>query len=645
VNALNLSVKRLLLLGFDAVMVNFAVFLALILRFDRNIPPQFIEAFTNTFVVSSIAKIYIYQHFGLYKSIWRYASINELLQIVFAVALGTISEYLIALIFQSTLPRIVYIISFLLTMAFVAGLRVSFRTLRGNGKTQIFPAIKSTRVMIIGAGQAGAMLISEMKSNASMCCNPIVLIDDDIRKHRLYVNGVKVSGGRNEIMRLAKEYRIDEIILAIPSISQKEKSEILNICKNTGCNMKIFHGIQHSLDARNTRNSIRAVNLEDLLGRDEIKTDINGISEYLKDEVVLVTGGGGSIGSEICRQVATFYPKKLLILDIYENCAYELQQELKRLHGNRLDFDVLIASIRDEERIKEIFSLYRPSVIFHAAAHKHVPLLESNVREAVNNNVFGTLNVARCADEYGAKSFVLVSSDKAVNPTSVMGATKRIAEMIIQTIDKRSQTEFVAVRFGNVLGSSGSVIPHFQKQIAQGGPVTVTDPQMIRYFMTVQEAVRLVIKAGAIAQGGEIFILDMGKPVKIVDLAKDLIRLSGFEPDVDIKIDYVGLRPGEKLFEELLLDEENVLQKTHEKIFVGKPIDLDYEKVMSDVYSLNGQLSDEAELRRRIFGIVNSLKGQLSNTDELISGARGRFERPRSVAKSRREDDGTVPVA
>jgi len=424
------------------------------------------------------------------------------------------------------------------------------------------------------------------------------------------VHGVGVLGGRNEIMRLAKEYRIDEIILAIPSISQKDKYEILSLCKNTGCNMKIFHGIQHSLDASTAGNTIRAVNIEDLLGRDEVDTDITGISEYLKDEVVLVTGGGGSIGSEICLQVAEFHPKKLLILDIYENCAYELQQELKRLHGDRLNFDVLIASIRDEERIKEIFSLYRPSVVFHAAAHKHVPLLESNVREAVKNNVFGTLNVARCADEYGAKSFVLISSDKAVNPSSVMGATKRIAEMIIQSMDKRSQTEFVAVRFGNVLGSSGSVLPHFQKQIAQGGPVTVTDPLMMRYFMTIREAVRLVIKAGAIALGGEIFILDMGKPVKIVDLAKDLIKLSGFKPDVDIKIEYVGLRPGEKLFEELFLCEENGLLKMHEKIFIEKPIHLDYGKMMSDLHSLNEQLSDAEELRRRIFGIANMANGR-----------------------------------
>ncbi len=333
--------------------------------------------------------------------------------------------------------------------------------------------------------------------------------------------------------------------------------------------------------------------------------------------MVLVTGGGGSIGSEICRQVATFHPKKLLILDIYENCAYELQQELKQLYGNRLDFDVLIASIRDEERIREIFSLYRPSVVFHAAAHKHVPLLESNVREAIKNNVFGTLNVARCADEYGAKSFVLISSDKAVNPTSVMGATKRIAEMIIQTMDKRSQTEFVAVRFGNVLGSAGSVIPLFQKQIAQGGTVTITDPQMVRYFMTAQEAVRLVIQAGSIAQGGEIFVLDMGKPVKIVDLAKDLIRLSGFEPDTDIKIEFIGLRPGEKLFEELFLDEEGTLRKTHEKIFVEKPFDLEYEKVISDVHSLNGQLSDVEELRKRIFGIVNMVNGREDVREEL----------------------------
>ena len=621
---MNVSVKKLLLLCFDLVMFNFAVLLALILRFDQNIPLQYFEAFFNTLILSSIAKIYIYKHFGLYKSIWRYAGINEMSQIIFAVTLGTISEYLIALLFQSALPRSVYIMSLLLTMAFVGGLRMSYRTFTNYRKNPVSLANKVLRVMVIGAGHAGEILIREIKSNGKMCYIPVLLIDDDFRKHRSYVHGVEVLGDRNNIAWLAQEYRIDEIILAIPSISQKDKSEILNICKNTGCKMKIFHGIQHSLSEKSAGDTIRSVNIEDLLGRDEIKTDLNGILEYLKDEVVLVTGGGGSIGSEICRQVATYHPKKLLILDIYENSVYELQQELGKIHGNELDFEVLIASIRDEDRIKEIFSLYRPSVVFHAAAHKHVPFMELNVKEAVKNNVFGTLNVARCADDFGAKSFVLISSDKAVNPTSVMGATKRIAEMIIQALDKRSKTEFVAVRFGNVLGSSGSVIPLFQKQIALGGPVTVTDPQMIRYFMTVKEAVRLVIKAGAIAQGGEIFVLDMGDPVKIVDLAKDLIKLSGFEPDVDIKIEYVGLRPGEKLFEELFLDEEGTLQKTHEKIFVGKPFDLDYEKVMSDVRSLNGQLSDLEELRRRIFSIVNMVNGRDGAREKIAVGDRSR---------------------
>jgi len=605
---MNVSYKRLFLLIFDAVMVNIAVLLALLLRFDGNVPQEFIVAFTNTFVLTSIAKIFIYRHFGLYKSIWRHASIEELMRIFYAVLLGTISEFIIALPLRLTLPRSVYVISFLLTMAFVGGLRMSYRVMKGYGTNKAPSALKILRVMIIGAGQAGAILINEMKSNASMCLKPILIIDDDKRKHRSCVHDVEVLGAREDIARLAKEYKIDEIILAIPSISQKDKSNILNICKTTKCKLKIFHGIQNSLDSKLAGNTVRVVNIEDLLGRDEIISNVNGISEYIRDQVVLVTGGGGSIGSEICRQVAMFRPKKLLILDIYENSAYELQQELKKLHGDSLDFDVLIASIRDEERLREIFSLYKPSVVFHAAAHKHVPLMESNVREAVKNNVFGTLNVARCANEHNANSFVLISSDKAVNPTSVMGATKRIAEMIVQSMDKRSRTEFVAVRFGNVLGSNGSVIPTFQKQIAQGGPVTVTDPNMVRYFMTIQEAVRLVIQAGAMAQGGEIFILDMGKPVKIIDLAKDLIRLSGLEPDADIKIEFVGQRPGEKLFEELLLEEEALL-KTHDKIFVGKPFDLDYDKVMQDVRSLNGECADDDELRKRIFGIVGMVNG------------------------------------
>jgi FlaA1/EpsC-like NDP-sugar epimerase len=619
---MNVSYKRLFLLVFDVVMVNVAVFIALILRFDRSIPQESVDAFFNTLALSAIVKIYIYQHFGLYKSIWRYASTEELMQIVYAVLLGTISDYVIALLLQSPLPRSVYIISFLLTMAFVGGLRMSYRVIKEYGTNKTSSPLKFLRVMIIGAGQAGAILIREMKSNASMCYKPILVIDDNKSKYRSFVNGVEVLGTREDIARLAKEYKIDEIILAIPSISQKGKSNILNICKTTKCKLKIFHGIQNSLDSKLGGNTVRAVNIEDLLGRDEIISDVNGISEYIRDQVVLVTGGGGSIGSEICRQVAMLRPKKLLILDIYENSAYELQQELKKFHGDRLDFDVLIASIRDEERLKEIFSLYKPSVVFHAAAHKHVPLMESNVREAVKNNVFGTLNVARCANEHNANSFVLISSDKAVNPTSVMGATKRIAEMIVQSMDRRSRTEFVAVRFGNVLGSNGSVIPTFQKQIAQGGPVTVTDPNMVRYFMTIQEAVRLVIQAGAMAQGGEIFILDMGKPVKIIDLAKDLIRLSGLEPDADIKIEFVGQRPGEKLFEELLLEEEALL-KTHDKIFVGKPFDLDYDKVMQDVRSLNGECADDEELRKRIFSIAGMANGSGRVREGVGVGDRG----------------------
>jgi FlaA1/EpsC-like NDP-sugar epimerase len=606
---MHVSVKRLLLVSYDILAVNIAVFLALILRLESSIPPHYSEAFSNTFVLSTIAKIYIYQRFGLYKSIWSYAGINEAMQIVFAVSLGTIAHYLISLLLQSTLPRSVYIISFLLTMVFVAGLRMSYRTVRGYGKNQVSAAGKNVRVMVIGAGQAGAILIREMKYNGKMSRYPVIMVDDDKRKHGSVVHGVKVSGGRSEIERLAKEYRVGEIILSIPSISQKEKSAILNICKKTGCRMKIFHGIQRSLDSRPIENTVRAVNIEDLLGREEIKGDLAGIPEYVGNKVVLVTGGGGSIGSEICRQVAAFHPQKLLILDIYENNVYELQHELSQLYENKLDYEVMIASIRDEERLEEIFSLYRPAVVFHSAAHKHVPLMESNVREAVKNNVFGTLNVARYADKYGAESFVLISSDKAVNPTSVMGATKRIAEMIIQAMDKRSQTEYSAVRFGNVLGSAGSVIPLFQKQIAQGGPVTVTDPQMIRYFMTIQEAVRLVIQAGAIAKGGEIFVLDMGEPVKIVDLAQDLIRLSGFEPEAEIKIEYIGARPGEKMFEELFLADEGALRKTHEKIFVEKPLDLDCEKVLAHISGLSGDMADTEGLKRRIFSIVDLANG------------------------------------
>jgi len=420
-----------------------------------------------------------------------------------------------------------------------------------------------------------------------------VAIDDNKSKHRSRILGVPVYGGRESIQKVSEQKDIDEIIVAIPSAPKNEVRKILNECKKTKCKLKILPGMYELIDGKVAIKNIREVQIEDLLGREPVKVNIEEISQYLKDQIVLVTGGGGSIGSELCRQIARFEPKKLLILDIYENSTYMLHQELLK-HYSSLNQEVIIASVQDRPRMEAIFDKYRPQIVYHAAAHKHVPLMESNPTEAIKNNVFGTMNVAECADKYGAKRFVLISTDKAVNPTNIMGATKRIAEMIIQSMDANSNTEFVAVRFGNVLGSNGSVIPIFKKQIEEGGPVTVTHPEINRYFMTIPEAVQLVIQAGAMAKGGEIFVLDMGEPVKIVDLARDLIRLSGFEPDVDIKIEFTGLRPGEKLYEELLTAEEGLAATKHEKIFVGKPVYNDIHSLREEIEKLKLVLLQES---------------------------------------------------
>lgn len=397
--------------------------------------------------------------------------------------------------------------------------------------------------MIIGAGDAAALVIREFRNHVQLRSEPVAIIDDNKNKHGKIINGVKVVGGREDILEAAEKYNVDEIVIAIPSASRKDISDIIEICKQTRCKLKILPGYYELIDGKVSIKKIRDVDISDVLGREEIKTDLGQISSYIANKSVMVTGGGGSIGSELCRQIAAYGPKELIIFDIYENSAYDIQNELKRTYSN-LNLKVLIGSIRDKDRLEEILKEEKPDVIFHAAAHKHVPLMEDSPKEAIKNNIFGTLNLAQLSDKYGVEKFVMISTDKAVNPTNIMGATKRVCEMIIQSLNANSSTEYVAVRFGNVLGSNGSVIPLFKKQIEEGGPVTVTHEDIIRYFMTIPEAVQLVIQAGAMANGGEIFILDMGEPVKIMDLAKDLIRLSGFEPDVDIPIKVTGLRPG-----------------------------------------------------------------------------------------------------
>lgn len=598
--------KKILLLTIDAVFICLAVYIALIFRFDGKIPEQYIQIFKNTFIYITLIEVIVYYFFGLYKSLWNYASIDELIQVFFATAVGTVGIFVYGTLLEVRLPRTVYAMTWILIFLFAGGIRISGRLFR---RVQRFSKNVGTgvrKVMIVGAGQAGSMVIKELKDHQDLNMIPAVVVDDDIKKHNSNIHGVPVKGGRDKLIQLAKEYSIDEIIIALPSANKSEISEILRICKETRCKLKKLPGVYEIINEDVSIKSIRDVNIEDLLGRDEVNLNIKEISGYIKNETVLVTGGGGSIGSELCRQLARFHPKKLIILDIYENNAYDLQQELKSSFKNKLNMDVVIASIRDKNRLEQVFDNYRPGLVFHAAAHKHVPLMEVNPAEAVKNNIIGTLNTVQCADKYKAKRFVMISTDKAVNPTNIMGATKRAAEMIVQAMNKHSQTEFVAVRFGNVLGSNGSVIPLFKKQIESGGPVTVTHPEITRYFMTIPEAARLVIQAGAMAKGGEIFILDMGQSVKILDLAKDLIRLSGFEPDVDIKIEFTGLRPGEKLYEELLLDEEGIKSTGHKSIFIGKPLELNYEELLGKIKDLESSLDNTQRIKDCLSCIVTN---------------------------------------
>ena len=458
--------------------------------------------------------------------------------------------------------------------------------------------------MVIGAGDAGLAIIKELQSSSHLSSKVVCVIDDSKVKKGSRIQGIPIVGGRDKILWAVKKYKVQEIIFAIPTISREEKSKILNICKETGCKLRTLPGMYQLINEEVSIAKLREVNIDDLLGREPIRTDIESILGYVKDKVVLVTGGGGSIGSELCRQIAGHEPKQLVIFDIYENSAYDIQQELKRKHPE-LNLKVLIGSVRNTHRVGQIFRTYQPDIVYHAAAHKHVPLMEESPNEAIKNNVFGTLNVARAADIYGSERFILISTDKAVNPTNIMGASKRLCEMIIQGMNRESETEFVAVRFGNVLGSNGSVIPLFEKQILAGGPVTVTDKNVIRYFMTIPEAVSLVLQAGAFAKGGEIFVLDMGEPVKIDDLARNLIKLSGYKPGEDIEIAYTGLRPGEKLYEELLMDEEGLKKTLHERIFIAKPINFDNKEFWRQLVELKRMAYEDGdEIREAVEKMV-----------------------------------------
>jgi FlaA1/EpsC-like NDP-sugar epimerase len=553
---IQLLVRRFFLFLTDTFLLNACVYLSLIMRFDVgivSIEPQYISNYVENVLPYTIMSLLIFWLFRLYHSLWQYASIAELYKIaeVYRIAEACITvevvHFLSNKIVGNMLPRSCYFNAAIYLIIAICASRFMYRMIRTvlnkyrNIKT-------SNNVMIIGAGEATNVIMREIQNSSYLANSNIAcIIDDDRRKVGKYIRGVKVIGTRDKIKEAAKLYDIDEIIFAIPSASNEVKRDILNICKETDCTLKILPGVYQMVDGEINVNSIRNVDVLDLLGRDPIEVDIESIMGYVKDKVIMVTGGGGSIGSELCRQLVSHKPKQLIIFDIYENNAYDIQQELK-INYPDANVVTLIGSIRNVSRLESVFAQYKPDIVYHAAAHKHVPLMEVSPDEAVKNNVVGTWNVARMADKYGVKKFVMISTDKAVNPTNVMGATKRICEMIVQTYNEISKTDFVAVRFGNVLGSNGSVIPLFKRQIEAGGPVTVTDPNIIRYFMTIPEAVSLVLQAGAYAKGGEIFILDMGEPVKIDDLAKNLIRLSGYTLGVNMEIKYTGLRPGEKVF-------------------------------------------------------------------------------------------------
>ena len=557
---IQLLVRRIFLVITDIILINGSVFLSLIMRFEINIasvPEEYIQKYIVNVIPFTIVTLIIFWCFRMYHSLWQYASIAELYKIVEACVVAELAHLCVTSFMGWMLPRSCYFTSGVFLIVAMSASRFMYRLLR-----QLINEYRHTseqlKIMIIGAGEATSVLMREISNSRYLDNSKVVcIIDDDLGKVGKYIRGVKIVGTRDHIKEYARYYDIDEIIFAIPSASTKDKREILNICKETSCNLKILPGVYQMVDGEINIKDLRNVDVLDLLGRDPVKVDIESIMGYVKDKTVLVTGGGGSIGSELCRQLVSHKPKCLVIFDIYENNAYDIQQELKIKYPDA-NVVTLIGSIRNTSRLESVFEQYKPDIVYHAAAHKHVPLMEVSPNEAIKNNVVGTWNVAKMADKYGVKKFVMISTDKAVNPTNVMGATKRICEMIIQSFNEKSKTDFVAVRFGNVLGSNGSVIPLFKKQIEAGGPVTVTHPDIIRYFMTIPEAVSLVLQAGAYAKGGEIFILDMGEPVKIDDLAKNLIRLSGYTLGVDMEIKYTGLRPGEKLYEELLMNEEGM---------------------------------------------------------------------------------------
>lgn len=631
------------LVVYDVVAINFAFFFGLWLRFDlqfSKIPQEYFSAFLKFAPVYTVFTILVFVFLHLYNSLWRFASFNELTRIIEATVITGIFHIIGITVFVLRMPLSYYIIGIFMQFGLTTVVRFGYRFINLERTRREKNAHIKHNVMIIGAGAAGMAVLRELRSSMELNSKACCVIDDNSNKWNRLIEGVPIVGGRDSILQAAKQYDIDMIMFAIPSASAQEKRDILNICKETHCELKSLPGIYQMATGEVLLSKMKPVAVEDLLGRDTIKVNMDEIFQYLKGKTILVTGGGGSIGSELCRQIAAHEPKQLIIFDIYENNAYEIEQELKRKYGEKLNLVVLIGSVRDSRRINMVFEKYKPDIVYHAAAHKHVPLMETSPNEAIKNNVIGTYKTAYAALKHGTQRFVLISTDKAVNPTNIMGASKRLCEMVIQSMDavsksgridflpflhahpdkkidgqvvadpidhmavddyankddlipvdtvadeKRKGTQFVAVRFGNVLGSNGSVIPLFKKQILAGGPVTVTHPDIVRYFMTIPEAVSLVLQAGTYAAGGEIFVLDMGEPVKIDTLARNLIKLSGYEPDTDIKIQYSGLRPGEKLFEEKLMAEEGMKRTKNDLIHIGQPIPFDTTEFLHQLEEL-----------------------------------------------------------
>lgn len=617
--------KKIVLMLIDIASFYLAMWLAYVIKYDqlKSIPPELTKSLLTIVTIIVGIKFMTLIVLRMYNKIWRFAGITELIDVVIACGIGSAAT--MGMLFMISrqpefshilIPRSILVLAFMMDVAFVGGSRFLYRLFFHVSPKEMRRHQLRKRTLIYGAGQAGVMVLKEINTQGHGEFSPIGFMDDDTSKKGQKLHGLTIYGGKSDLLKVSIKEKVEAIIIAMPSAGDEERKAVINAAKETGAKVSILPKVYDLIDGAVAVSKIRPVEIEDLLGRDEVKLNNEIISEYVKDKVILVTGGGGSIGSELCRQLVKFNPSKLIVLDIYENNAYDIQMELKR-EFPQLELFVAIASVRDRKRIDKIFDMHRPDVVFHAAAHKHVPLMEDSPEEAIKNNVYGTRNVVEASSAFGVQKFVLISTDKAVNPTNVMGASKRLCEMVVQSYATSGvETEYAAVRFGNVLGSNGSVIPLFKKQIQAGGPITVTHPDIIRYFMTIPEAAQLVVQAGGLAKGGEIFVLDMGEPVKIDTLARDLIRLSGLEPERDIKIEYTGLRPGEKLYEELLMSEEGLGETEIEKIFIAKPMTLPYDELSIALDALSDSFDDAEALVEAMKKIVPTFK-----TPDEINGA------------------------